>query len=137
MAVWADGINYRYLFILPKCEHYLMRQRRANPLYSPLGRVLGRDRDLLVNPFMQTKASSVLAAGDVARVYDRWTGKHNLDVLWPSLINDRRAAASRPLRNLFENEVDLAPYQDQLLANDTDLPGNILRAWRDRHQCWQ
>jgi pyruvate/2-oxoglutarate dehydrogenase complex dihydrolipoamide dehydrogenase (E3) component len=58
------------------------------------GLSLEQDRGLLVNPSMQTNVPSVFAAGDIAQVYDRWTRKHNLDVLWPSAINEGRAAGS-------------------------------------------
>lgn len=50
------------------------------------------DRGIIVNPFMQSSIDNIFAAGDVAQVYDHWTGKHNLDVLWPSAINEGRAA---------------------------------------------
>lgn len=53
---------------------------------------LEKDRGLLVNNHLQTNVREVFAAGDVAQVHDRWTGKHNLDVLWPSAINEGRAA---------------------------------------------
>lgn len=50
------------------------------------------DKGILVNELMQTSISTIFAAGDVAQVYDRWTGQHQLDVLWPSAINEGRAA---------------------------------------------
>jgi NAD(P)H-nitrite reductase large subunit len=51
-----------------------------------------QDRGVLVNEFMQSNVPSLFAAGDVAQVYDRWTGQHHLDVLWPSAVNEGRAA---------------------------------------------
>lgn len=50
------------------------------------------DRGVLVNEAMQSSIPTLFAAGDVAQVYDRWTGEHHLDVLWPSAINEGRAA---------------------------------------------
>ncbi|MCI0394778.1 MAG: FAD-dependent oxidoreductase [Chloroflexi bacterium] len=50
------------------------------------------DQGILVNEFMQSNPPTLFAAGDVAQVRDRWTGRHNLDVLWPSAINEGRAA---------------------------------------------
>jgi pyruvate/2-oxoglutarate dehydrogenase complex dihydrolipoamide dehydrogenase (E3) component len=47
---------------------------------------------VLVNEFMQSNVPTLFAAGDVAQVYDRWTGQHHLDVLWPSAVNEGRAA---------------------------------------------
>jgi NAD(P)H-nitrite reductase large subunit len=201
------------------------------------GLEIERDRGILVNQSMQSNIETVFAAGDVAQVYDRWTKKHNLDVLWPSAINEGRAAGynmvevargnrpqydyqkgspfnaallfgihltvigrvgnqangeveevshlsrgsssvwtspftqhyrsawdksgtntirivmsgnqimgalllgeqelADPLRHLIEAEVDLTPYQNQLLGEDSDLPQGILSAWRDWHQSWQ
>lgn len=51
-----------------------------------------QDRGLMVNEFMQSSVPSLFAAGDIAQVYDHWTKKHHLDVLWPSAINEGRAA---------------------------------------------
>ncbi|NOZ50955.1 MAG: NAD(P)/FAD-dependent oxidoreductase [Chloroflexi bacterium] len=50
------------------------------------------NRGVIVNDFMQSSHPTLLAAGDVAQVYDRWTGEHHLDVLWPSAINEGRTA---------------------------------------------
>lgn len=49
-------------------------------------------KGVVVNQFMQSTWPTLFAAGDVAQVYDRWTNQHNLDVLWPSAINEGRAA---------------------------------------------
>ncbi|MFN2223221.1 MAG: hypothetical protein ACK2UH_11755, partial [Candidatus Promineifilaceae bacterium] len=43
---------------------------------------------------MQSSLPGLFAAGDVAQAYDRWTGEHNLDILWPSAINEGRAAGN-------------------------------------------
>ena len=43
---------------------------------------------------MQSSQPALFAAGDVAQVYDRWTDRHNLDILWPSAINEGRAAGN-------------------------------------------
>jgi nitrite reductase (NADH) large subunit len=51
-----------------------------------------QDKGVLVDEFMRSNVPTLFAAGDVAQVYDRWTGHHNLDVLWPSAINEGRAA---------------------------------------------
>jgi len=53
-----------------------------------------QDRGILVDQFMQSSQRALFAAGDVAQVYDRWTGEHNLDILWPSAINEGRAAGN-------------------------------------------
>jgi NADPH-dependent 2,4-dienoyl-CoA reductase/sulfur reductase-like enzyme len=59
-----------------------------------------KDKGILVNDFLQSSQPSLFAAGDVAQIYDRWTGQHQLDILWPSAINEGRAAGN--------NMVDLA-----------------------------
>ena len=50
------------------------------------------DQGVLVDEFMQSSVPGLFAAGDVAQVYDRWTDRHQLDILWPSAINEGRAA---------------------------------------------
>jgi NAD(P)H-nitrite reductase large subunit len=200
------------------------------------------DQGVVVDEYMRSSVPGVFAAGDVAQVYDRWTGQHNLDILWPSAMNEGRTAGynmvdvahgrepdspyvknspfnaallfgihltvigrvgsqarngddkasseeltylsrgssqvwtapfgsharsawdkqgqnslrivmengrlvgalilgdqslADPLRRLIEHEADLTPYQELLLAGNGDLPGNLLRVWRDWHQSWQ
>ncbi len=56
------------------------------------GLPIQQDRGLMVNEFMQSSIPNLFAAGDIAQVYDHWTQKHHLDVLWPSAINEGRAA---------------------------------------------
>jgi NAD(P)H-nitrite reductase large subunit len=51
-----------------------------------------QDRGVMVNEFMQSSVPDIFIAGDIAQVYDHWTQKHHLDVLWPSAINEGRAA---------------------------------------------
>jgi NAD(P)H-nitrite reductase large subunit len=51
------------------------------------------DRAILVNEFMQSSERNVYAAGDCAQVYDRWTDRHMLDILWPSAVAEGHAAA--------------------------------------------
>ena len=53
---------------------------------------LQKDKGILVNRFLQSNVPTIFAAGDVAQVHDRWTDQHHLDVLWPSAINEGRAA---------------------------------------------
>lgn len=55
---------------------------------------LKMERGLLVNEYLETSTPNVYAAGDVAQIYDRWTQKHLLDVLWPSAIAAGRAAGA-------------------------------------------
>jgi nitrite reductase (NADH) large subunit len=50
------------------------------------------DRAILVNEFMESSVAGVYAAGDCAQVYDRWTQRHTLDILWPSAVAEGNAA---------------------------------------------
>ncbi|MCA9898805.1 MAG: NAD(P)/FAD-dependent oxidoreductase [Anaerolineales bacterium] len=53
---------------------------------------INTDRAILVNERMETSVPNVYAAGDCAQVYDRWTQKHMLDILWPSAVAEGNAA---------------------------------------------
>ncbi|MCA9946676.1 MAG: NAD(P)/FAD-dependent oxidoreductase [Anaerolineales bacterium] len=53
---------------------------------------IATDRAILVDEKMQTSVPNVYAAGDCAQVYDRWTEKHMLDILWPSAVAEGNAA---------------------------------------------
>jgi NAD(P)H-nitrite reductase large subunit len=50
------------------------------------------DRAILVNEYLESNVPGVYAAGDCAQVWDRWTQKHMLDVLWPTAIAAGRVA---------------------------------------------
>ena len=50
------------------------------------------DRAILVDEQLRTNVPNVFAAGDCAQVYDRWTEKHMLDILWPSAVAEGNAA---------------------------------------------
>lgn len=58
------------------------------------GTELRVDRGLLVDEHLRTNVADVFAAGDCAQIYDRWTGQHLLDVLWPSAVAAGRAAGA-------------------------------------------
>jgi NAD(P)H-nitrite reductase large subunit len=78
------------------------------------------DKGILVNEFMQSNISTLFAAGDVAQVYDRWTGHHQLDVLWPSAIKEGRAAGYNMVeivqgRNLCSSYQKDSPFNCALL----------------------
>jgi NAD(P)H-nitrite reductase large subunit len=53
---------------------------------------LAAGEGLRVDDFMQTSAPGVFAAGDVSETPDAQTGRYQLDVLWPSAINEGRVA---------------------------------------------
>jgi NAD(P)H-nitrite reductase large subunit len=58
------------------------------------GTELKQDRGLIVDEYLQTNLPGIYAAGDCAQVYDRWTGEHMLDVLWPTAVAAGRAAGA-------------------------------------------
>ncbi len=50
------------------------------------------DRGILVNEYLEASEPDVYAAGDCAQIWDRWTKKHTMDVLWPTAIAAGHAA---------------------------------------------
>lgn len=50
------------------------------------------DKAILVNEYLETNVPDVYAAGDCAQIWDRWTQKHTMDVLWPTAIAAGRIA---------------------------------------------
>ncbi|MCA9925762.1 MAG: NAD(P)/FAD-dependent oxidoreductase [Anaerolineales bacterium] len=54
---------------------------------------IAADRAILVDEFLRTNVPDVFAAGDCAQVYDRWTQKHMIDILWPSAVAEGNTAA--------------------------------------------
>ncbi len=65
---------------------------------------IATDRAILVNERMETNVPNVYAAGDCAQVYDRWTEKHMLDILWPSAVAEGNAAGLNMVGKLYEYE---------------------------------
>lgn len=53
---------------------------------------LDTDRGILVDEYLRTSDPHIFAAGDCAQIYDRWSGRHLLDSLWPSAVASGRAA---------------------------------------------
>lgn len=80
------------------------------------GLPLEQDQGVLVNDALQSSIPTLFAAGDVAQVYDRWTDSHHLDVLWPSAINEGRAAGY--------NMVDVAQGQAPRYRYEKGSPFN-------------
>ncbi len=65
---------------------------------------IATDRAILVNERMQTNVPNVYAAGDCAQVYDRWTEKHMLDILWPSAVAEGNAAGLNMVGKTYQYE---------------------------------
>jgi nitrite reductase (NADH) large subunit len=77
---------------------------------------LKTDRGILVNEYLQTSDPDVFAAGDVAQVFDPFSGKAILDTLWGTAVAQGRAAG--------QNMVDRAnPYHKAVPLNVTRLAG--------------
>jgi nitrite reductase (NADH) large subunit len=53
---------------------------------------LETDRGILMNEYLQTSAQDVFAAGDVAQVFDPFSGKATLDTLWGVAVAQGRVA---------------------------------------------
>ncbi|MBI3240785.1 MAG: NAD(P)/FAD-dependent oxidoreductase [Chloroflexi bacterium] len=58
------------------------------------GTPIKTDRAILVNEYLETSEPNIYAAGDCAQIWDRWTQKHTLDVLWPTAIAAGRIAGA-------------------------------------------
>lgn len=56
------------------------------------GTPIKTDKAILVDEHLETNVPGIYAAGDCAQVWDRWTQKHTLDVLWPTAIAAGRVA---------------------------------------------
>jgi NAD(P)H-nitrite reductase large subunit len=65
-----------------------------------------QNQGILVTDYLQTNIPTLFAAGDVAQVYDRWTKKPQLDILWPSAIQTGRTAG----RNMVEVANGRSPH---------------------------
>jgi NAD(P)H-nitrite reductase large subunit/ferredoxin len=52
------------------------------------------DRGILTDEYLQTSVPGIFAAGDCAQIYDRWTGQHKLDSLWPGAVASGRTAGA-------------------------------------------
>lgn len=50
------------------------------------------ERGILVNEYLEASEPDIYAAGDCAQIFDRWTKKHTMDVLWPTAIAAGRVA---------------------------------------------
>ncbi len=74
------------------------------------------DRGILVNEFMQTSGPDIFAAGDVAQVFDPYSGSSVLDTLWPAA----RAQGDVAGQNMAGMSV---PYHKAVPLNVTRLAG--------------
>jgi NAD(P)H-nitrite reductase large subunit len=74
------------------------------------------DRGILVNEFMQTSDPDVFAAGDVAQVFNPFTGRFSLDSLWGSARDQGRAAG-------LNMSGTSTPYHKNFSFNVTRLAG--------------
>ena len=95
-----------------------------------IGSALKTDRGILVNEHMQANVPNIFAAGDVAQVYDRWSGSHQLDVLWPSAVAEGRIAG----RNMAG---DTKAYEKGTPFNVCLLFGLHITAIGQVHPEWQ
>ena len=80
------------------------------------------DRGVLVDDGMHTSAPDIYAAGDIAQVVDRRTGRATLDILWPTAIATGEVAGANMAgaRLSYRKE---APYNFARLA---ELPITII-----------
>jgi NAD(P)H-nitrite reductase large subunit len=74
------------------------------------------DRGILVDEYLQASDPSILAAGDVAQVFDPASGRAVLDTLWTTAVSQGRAAG----RNMAG---EMVPYRKPVPFNVTRLAG--------------
>lgn len=79
---------------------------------------LETDRGVLVNEFLQTSDPDIYAAGDVAQVFDPFTGKSVLDSLWAPARNQGTVAGLN-MCGLRRPYYKLIPFNVTRLANLT------------------
>jgi NAD(P)H-nitrite reductase large subunit len=77
---------------------------------------LQTDRGILVNKYLQTSDPDLFAAGDVAQVFDPFSGKAILDTLWGVAVAQGRAAG----RSMADQAT---PYHKAVPLNVTRLAG--------------
>jgi NADPH-dependent 2,4-dienoyl-CoA reductase/sulfur reductase-like enzyme len=77
---------------------------------------LKTDRGILVNECLQTSEEDIFAAGDVAQVYDPFTGKYVLDSLWGPARDQGHVAGL----NMAGNKIT---YRKAMAFNVTRLAG--------------
>ncbi len=77
---------------------------------------LATERGILVNEYPQASAPDIYAAGDVAQVFDPFSGKSVLDTLWGVAVAQGRAAG----RNMAGQAT---PYHESVPFNVTRLAG--------------
>lgn len=80
------------------------------------GAGLATERGILVNEYLQTSVPDVFAAGDVAQVFDPFSGKSVLDTLWGVAVTQGRVAG----RNMAGQ---LTAYYKSVPFNVTRLAG--------------
>jgi NAD(P)H-nitrite reductase large subunit len=76
------------------------------------------DRGILVNEYMQSSVPNVFAAGDVAQVYDPFTGKSTVDSLWGP-AREQGAAAGLNMVGKAKPYLRAIPFNVTRLANLT------------------
>ncbi|RME47042.1 MAG: NAD(P)/FAD-dependent oxidoreductase [Caldilineae bacterium] len=77
---------------------------------------LHTERGILTNEYLQTSHPDIFAAGDVAQVFDPFSGATVLDTLWGTAVAQGRAAG----RNMAG---ETAPYRKEVPLNVTRLAG--------------
>ncbi len=88
---------------------------------------LDTDRGILVNEYLETSAPDVYASGDVAQVFDPFSGKAVLDTLWPT-ARAQGAAAGRNMAGLKQPYAKTVPFNVTRLAGlTTTIVGSVGR----------
>lgn len=101
-----------------KCEivAYAIGIRPNKKLAESIG--IESDRGIIVDEYMRTSIPNIYAAGDVAQVYDPYSGKHVLDSLWGTARLQGRVAGQN-MHGQTETYTKNVPFNVTRLAGLT------------------
>ena len=83
------------------------------------------ERGVLVSSTLETSAPGIYAAGDVAQVYDPFTGKTILDTLWPTARQQGSIAGSNMAGHRQEYKKSVAYNVTRLAGITTTIIGTV------------
>jgi NAD(P)H-nitrite reductase large subunit len=86
---------------------------------------MATDRGVLVNEYLETDAKDILAAGDVAQVFDPVSKKHTLDTLWWVAREQGRVAGLNMAGQKTAYKKVMASNMTRLTGINTNVIGTV------------
>ena len=83
------------------------------------------DRGVLVDEYLQTSQTDILAAGDVAQVFDPLTQRYSLDTLWWVAREQGRVAGHNLVGNLIPFRKPMSSNMTRLAGIKTNIIGSV------------